>query len=175
MRIFFLLSFLESALIPIPIESLSIPLLTARRNPWPVALWGSISSTLGGVAGYLIGFALFGTLGQWMIEVYGFTEKFEQVKAQANENLWKGCWVVFLGAISPIPFKLVSIAAGAVSFSFPLFLLVAAFGRTLRYCLFALAFHIFGDKLRDWVQSRPRMMAAIIVVIMILGFGLLFI
>ncbi|MEM0969298.1 MAG: DedA family protein, partial [Verrucomicrobiota bacterium] len=56
MRIFFLISFLESALLPIPIESLSIPLFTARKNPWPIVIWGTVRSVAGGMVGYLIGF-----------------------------------------------------------------------------------------------------------------------
>ncbi len=175
MRIFFLVSFLESALLPIPIESLSIPLLTARKNPWPIALWGSVSSVLGGMVGYLIGFALFGTLGRWIIETYGVGEQYEQIKTIASENLWKASWVVFLGAITPIPFKLVSIACGAVQIPFLVFLAVAAFGRSLRYSLFALAFHVFGDRLRRVVHEHPRAMSALIIVVMIGGFALLFI
>lgn len=175
MRIFFLVSFLESALIPVPIESLSIPLLTARKNPWPVAFWGTISSVLGGVAGYFIGFALFESLGKWIIETYGVTEQFEQLKMGESENVGKGSWVIFMGAVSPIPFKLVSIAAGLIGFSFSIFLLVATFGRALRYSLFALAFHWFGDELRVLVHARPRLMSAIIIGIMIAGFVLLFV
>ncbi len=175
MRIFFLVSFLESALLPVPIESLSIPLLTARRNPWPIAVWGSLSSVLGGAAGFFIGYALFGTVGTWIVETYGVTAQYEDLKVQVSENMSKGSWVIFLGAVMPIPFKLVSIAAGAIGFSFPVFLLVAAFGRTLRYSAFALAFHFFGDHLRGFIHARPRLMSVVICVVMIAGFGLLFI
>lgn len=175
MRIFFLISFLESALLPVPIESLSIPLLTARKNPWPIAFWGSVSSVLGGVTGYLIGFFLFSTVGEWMIETYKMTEQFEQLKVQVAENIPKGSWIVFLGAVSPIPFKLVSIASGAIGFPFLIFFLVAAIGRSLRFIAFAVAFHFFGDQLRVLVKTRPKLMTVLILIVMILGFALLFI
>lgn len=175
MRIFFLLSFLESAFLPVPIESLSIPLLTARKNPWPIAFWGSVSSILGCIVGFLIGCFLLSTVGEWMISNYGMTEKFAEIKQVASENTAKGSWIVFLGAVSPIPFKLVSIAAGAIGFPFLIFLLIASIGRSLRFAAFAVAFHFFGDQLRGWVKTRPRMMTIIIVAVMVLGFALLFI
>jgi len=174
MRIFVLISFLESALLPIPIESLSIPLLTARKNPWPIAFWGSISSVLGGIAGYFIGFALFETLGQWIIQTYGMQEQYENLKITAASNLGKGAWLIIIGAITPIPFKLVSIACGAVHFHFLIFVLMAVIGRSARYFFFSLAFHIFGDRLRQFVHERPRLMTVVIVLVMIGGFALVF-
>lgn len=175
MRIFFLLSFLESAFLPVPIESVSLPLLTARKNPWPIAFWGSVSSVLGGIVGFLIGYFLLSSVGGWVINSFLGPDTFEKYKVLISENILKGAWFIFLGALTPIPFKLVAIAAGAIGYPFLVFLAVAIIGRSIRYIAFALAFHFFGDQLREWVKTRPRMMSLIIVVVMVLGFALLFI
>ena len=170
MRIFVVVSFLESALLPIPIETLSIPLLTSRSNPWPVAFWGSVSSVLGGAAGYFIGIALFDTLGRWLIELYGVTDQYMALTREASANLADGSWIIMVGAVTPIPFKLVSIAAGAIQFPFLVFVIVAALGRTLRFAAFALAFQCFGDRLRDVIHRRPRLVSTLVVVLLLGGF-----
>jgi len=173
MRIFFLISFLESAFLPIPVESLSIPLLTARENPWPIAIWGTVSSVLGGIVGYLIGLVLFETVGQLIINVYGLQEQYESITATADENLLKGSWIVLLGAVSPLPFKLVSIAAGTIGFHFLVFMVVATVGRAIRFFAFAAAFHFFGDRLRAIIHRYPRAMSVLVILVMLAGFGLL--
>jgi membrane protein YqaA with SNARE-associated domain len=175
MRIFVVVSFLESALLPIPVETLSIPLLTSRPNPWPVAFWGSLSSVLGGVAGYFIGLALFDTLGRWLIELYGVTDQYLALTREASADLSDGSWLIMVGAVTPIPFKLVSIAAGAVQFPFLVFVVVATLGRSLRFTAFAFAFHCFGDRLREIIHRRPTLISTLVVVLLIGGFAILLI
>lgn len=173
MRVFFLLSFLDSALLPIPVETLSLPMLAARRNPWPIAVWGTVASVLGGIAGYLIGYALLNSVGMWLSDLYGLTARFEELKSEADANLASGAWIVFVGAVAPIPFKLVTIAAGAIGFSFPLFLLVSSVGRGVRFAAFSLGFHFFGDELRGLLSAHLRGAAAVVLVVMVAGMAMI--
>ncbi len=173
-RAFGTLSFLESALIPIPVESLYLPLLAARRDRiWFLALLGTITSVAGGIVGYIIGIALFESVGKWILSMYQAVEKFEDFRFEMAQSPQRGGMLVLLGAITPIPYKVICIAAGAIGYFFPLFILLAAIGRATRYYAFALAFYLFGPAIHSFMETRPRVMSGIVVGVLVLGFVVL--
>ena len=73
---------------------------------------------LGGLAGYAIGYALLETVGQWIIHLYGLGDRVAEF--QAAYNRW-GLWIILIKGLTPIPFKLVTIASGMAHFSLPAF------------------------------------------------------
>jgi len=170
-RVFALVSFLESALIPIPVESIFLPLMVSRRKEgWKFALIGTVTSVLGGSLGYLIGFALLETVGKALIDFYKMADTFESIRQQMGTEWQRGGWMIFLGAVTPIPYKVVSIASGTLSYPFLLFVIISIVGRGLRYFGYALAFALFGDAITHLTTTRPRLVGAVVAAIMVIGF-----
>ncbi|MFK8014616.1 MAG: YqaA family protein [Gammaproteobacteria bacterium] len=128
------LSFAESSFFPIPPDVMLAPMTLAQpHRAWRLALITTIASVLGGIAGYLIGtFAL-----NWVLPIlieHGYDHHFETSK------LWFAKWgvlAVLIAGFSPIPYKVFTITAGAVSMSMPLFVAASVVGRGARFFLIA--------------------------------------
>jgi membrane protein YqaA with SNARE-associated domain len=126
------LSFAESSFFPIPPDVMLMPMSMAKPNKWVYfALLTTIASVLGGIAGYLLG-AFSAEWVESMITNWGYTEKYEHIKALFNE--W-GIWIIFAAGFSPIPYKLFTISAGILSMAFVPFVLVSLMGRGARFFL----------------------------------------
>jgi len=126
------LSFAESSFFPIPPDVMLMPMSMAKPNKWfYFALLTTIASVLGGIAGYLLG-AFSAEWVESIITNWGYTEKYEHIKALFNE--W-GIWIIFIAGFSPIPYKLFTISAGILSMAFIPFVLISLLGRGARFFL----------------------------------------
>ncbi|MBF0471575.1 MAG: DedA family protein [Gammaproteobacteria bacterium] len=148
------LSFAESSFFPIPPDVMLAPMVLAQpQRAWRYALVTTLASTLGGVAGYLLGYFGFGLLQPWLVEL-GYADKLQQ--AMEWFDLW-GIWVVLLAGFSPIPYKLFTISAGVLVMNLPLFILASAVGRGARFYLVAGAVRWGGPRmeplLRQYVEQ----------------------
>lgn len=167
-----IVSFLESAFLPVPVDPFALPVMMAnRKRLWQAAIVASLASVAGGCLGYLIGVFLMDTFGAWIIDSYGLSAQFEAFKTNLNVH---GIWMIALAAISPIPFKLGAIAAGAVSFSFPLFFLTALICRSLRFFAIALAIYLLGPSFHKFLKERVVLTSVILVAVTIAGFAALY-
>ena len=102
--IFFLcfIAFIESSFFPIPPDIILIPMILAvRESAWKVAFFCTISSVLGGIGGYGIGYYFFELIGSEVLELYNYVTKFEQF--QSTYDAW-GAWVVFFAGVTPFPY-----------------------------------------------------------------------
>lgn len=164
-------SFLESALLPLSVDVIALPMMIGSpKNAFKVAHVALLASLAGGLLGYLIGFAFLETLGQWIISTYRLETAFQKFQQQAAENVWAAATAIFLGAVTPIPFKLVCIGAGVLKINLALFLAVAFAGRALRFYVFALAFRLFGPYVRTWVAQHLKWIGLLLIVVTLLGF-----
>ena len=104
-----IVSFCESSFFPIPPDVMVVPMILARRNQayW-IATVCTVSSVLGAVLGYGIGMFLYDSVGQWLIRFYGMGEGIEQFREQFRT--W-GTEIILIKGLTPIPFKLVTIAS----------------------------------------------------------------
>lgn len=128
------LSFAESSFFPIPPDVMLAPMSLAKpEKAWYYAALTTITSVLGGIAGYLIGMFAFGFIEPVLHDV-GYWEKFLKVKEWFVE--W-GFWAIFIAGFSPVPYKLFTISAGVISMSFLPFVLASAIGRGARFYLVA--------------------------------------
>ncbi len=136
------LSFAESSFFPVPPDVLLAPMTLAHPDRgWRYATLVTITSVLGGLFGYLIGLYAM-ELVEPLIVQWGLHPSYENAKALFDEY---GIWIVFLAGFSPIPYKLFTISAGALTMSLPLFLLASLVGRGARFYLVA-AFVIWGGE-----------------------------
>lgn len=128
------LSFAESSFFPIPPDVMLIPMALARpQRAWLLALITTATSVLGGLAGYLIGVLAVDALLPF-IERIGYLQAFEQ--AQNWFDRW-GLLAVLAAGFSPIPYKIFTIAAGALGLFLPGFVLMSLLGRGARFFLVA--------------------------------------
>ena len=115
-------AFAESSFFPIPPDVMLIPMILAdRRKAWWYATLATIASVIGGIAGYAIGYYVFEYIGEPILRIYGYGAKFEEAKRLFNE--W-GVWILIAKGWTPLPYKLLTISAGA--FHMPLLPFIAA-------------------------------------------------
>lgn len=142
--IFAFISFVESAIVPIIIDPFLVALILFRRELWlryiAIAI---IFSILGGICGYLIGWLFYDWLGSRIIETYGLQESFTWVVERVDANAFV---FVLLGALTPIPYKLVAIASGVLTLNPFTFLVASIIGRTLRLGLVGWATYLVGPR-----------------------------
>ncbi|MDO6442805.1 MULTISPECIES: YqaA family protein [unclassified Marinobacter] len=160
-----LASFLESILIPIPLEALLIPLMQARRSQIfilsTIALLGCL---VGASVGYFVGYFVFDAIGQQLVEMVSTPEQFESVRGRMEED---GFWFILSVGVIPVPFQIAMLAAGATSYSFFLFMLASALSRALRYYGLGLLVLIAGNRAQA-IFERHKVSAAIVITVMVL-------
>lgn len=163
-----IVAFLESSIFPIPPDVMILPMiLAARQNAWRIAGIATIASVLGGFAGYGVGMFLFESLGQPLITFYGYAENFAEFQALYQE--W-GAWIVFGAGLTPFPFKVITIASGAVALDPVIFGIAAVLARGLRFYLEAALLWKFGPPIRAFVEDRLGLFTALFFVALIGGF-----
>ncbi len=140
--IFLGVAFAESSFFPLPPDLMMIPMVVANRNlAWRLAFWGTVASVLGGAVGYFIGSALYATVGQWLIDLYHLqagAAKFHQ-----GYNEW-GFWIIVLKGLTPVPYKIVTIASGMANYPFWSFIGASVIARSFRFFLLAGLLWKFG-------------------------------
>ncbi len=165
------ISFAESSVFPIPPDALLIPMCLARpQHAWRFALICTVSSVLGGALGYYIGYALFEVLAQPIIRFYHYEAAFERFKATYAE--W-GLWVILVKGATPIPYKIVTIASGAASFNFGVFMLASIATRGARFFLVAALLRFYGEPVRIFIERRLTLVTTLAVLGVLGGFALL--
>lgn len=124
------LSFAESSFFPIPPDVMLMPMVMAEPSKWRwFATLTTLTSVLGGIAGYIIGFFAFETLEPLIIQ-WGYGEKLALAESWFSE--W-GVWIVFVAGFSPIPYKIFTITAGALSMALIPFIVASIIGRGARF------------------------------------------
>jgi len=160
-----LASFLESTIVPVPLEAVMVPLMQARRESlWKIALMATIGCIIGAIFGYALGYYLFDIIGQWLIDTFFSQNQFENVKQQMQSQ---GFWFVMTLGIAPIPFQVAMLAAGATQFSLPLFLLATVIARAIRYFGLAIVVYYAGDKAEQLIK-RYKLKAVIVITLVVL-------
>ncbi|NVK20173.1 MAG: DedA family protein [Methylocystaceae bacterium] len=169
--ILFVVAFAESSFFPIPPDIMLIPMvLMARDQAWKIAFICTLASVLGGIAGYGIGYGLFETVAQPILEFYNAMDKFEAVKALYNEH---GVLIVFSAGFSPIPYKLFTIASGVTQMDVTSFAITSLIGRGLRFFLIAALLWKFGAPIKTFIEQHLGKLTLIFVLVLVGGFTLL--
>ena len=164
-------SFMESSFFPLPPDILLIPMILAdKTRAWRLAFICTITSVVGGFLGYAIGYYLFTSIGNWIIDFYNCSSAYEAVKE--NFRQW-GFLLICLKGLTPIPFKILTIASGALQFNLVEFLVASLIARSLRFYIVAGILWRFGSWAREFIERYlPWVLTASLGVI-ILGFIML--
>lgn len=162
-------SFAESSFFPIPPDALLVPIILARRDQaYRIAIICTLASVLGGVLGYGIGYFLYDSLGQWLVRIYHMEGRIQDLRALYDE--W-GAAVILIKGLTPVPFKLVTIASGFFSFNFPLFVLLAGITRAFRFLLIAFLLKRFGAPVQAFIERRMNLIGFAVLVALVAGFA----
>ncbi len=162
-------SFVESSVFPIPPDVLMIPMiLAAPRRAWVIAAVATLSSVLGGLAGYWIGAELFQQLGRPVLEFYGKADRFEEFRQSYNAF---GAWAVLIAGLTPFPFKVVTILSGATALNLPIFVVASIVARALRFFVVAALLRAFGPPIRDFIEQRLGLVFSLFCVALFGGFA----
>lgn len=161
-------SFAEASFFPLPPDILLLPMVLARRAmAFSLAGICTVGSVIGGLLGYAIGALLMDTVGQWVMQTYHLEKAFQTFHEQFNHY---GVWVILAKGLTPIPFKLVTIASGAAHFDLGLFVLSAALTRGARFYLVAWLGKAFGDPIKIFVERYLNWVALGVLALIIIGF-----
>ena len=129
-----IVSFIESSFFPIPPDVMLAPMcLATPRRAWFFALLTTLTSVAGGLFGYLIGYFALDLLMPWL-QTSAYWPAYETAVKWFEE--W-GFWAIFIAGFSPIPYKVFTIAAGAMSMALIPFTLASFIGRGLRFFIVA--------------------------------------
>lgn len=164
-------SFAESSFFPIPGDVLMIPMMLARpRDAWRIAAVATISSVAGGLLGYAIGFYGFNLIGRPILEFYHVMHGYDALKAGFAQ--W-GVWIIIIKGLTPIPYKLVTIASGVAHFDLFAFIGASIISRSIRFFLIAALLWWFGPSVRDFIERRLMLVTSVFAVGLVGGFAII--
>lgn len=140
-------SFVESSFFPIPPDAMLVPMVLARPDrAWRTAAVCTVASVLGGLLGYAIGFYAYEALGSLVVSAHDY----EAYRAAYAE--W-GLWVILIKGLTPIPYKLVTIASGLAQFDLGVFILASVATRGARFFLVAALLRAYGEPIRSFIEK----------------------
>ncbi len=161
-------SFAESSFFPIPPDVMLIPMILARRSKaFIYASLATVSSVLGGLFGYAIGYLLFEAVGVPILNFYGKADEFAGFTQLFADY---GVWILIIKGMTPIPYKLMTIAAGVAHMDVLAFVLASIVARALRFFIVAALLYFFGEPIRVFIEKRLTLVTSAFVVLLVGGF-----
>jgi membrane protein YqaA with SNARE-associated domain len=162
-------SFIESSVFPIPPDIVLIPMcISNRRKSFHYAGICTVSSVLGGLLGYAIGYFLFEEIGQKIINLYGMADKFGALQGKYAE--WGG-WIIFAKGLTPFPYKIITILSGVLHLGLPVFIVASIFSRAIRFYLVAGLVWKYGAPIQTFIEKRLMLVTCFFLLLLIGGFA----
>jgi membrane protein YqaA with SNARE-associated domain len=145
-----------------------IPMALAdRKRALLLAAWCTFTSVVGGMVGYVIGAFLYDSVGHWVVSVYGGGSKLEEFRAAFAAN---AVWIILGKGLTPIPFKLVTIAAGFAKYDFGMFVMLSIITRAGRFFLVAGLIYFFGDRISNFLEKWLEWVMLGFAIVVVAGF-----
>ena len=168
----FAVAFAEASFFPLPPDLLLIPMILSRpQRAWWLAGICTAGSVAGGLLGYWIGATLFNQLAAPVVHFYHAEHAY-----QSFLEIYKryGFWAILIKGLTPIPFKLVTIASGAAHLDLGKFVLACVITRGGRFFLAeAIPLRLYGDRARVFIDRRLGLVSFGFLLLAILGVVLL--
>ena len=161
------ISIIESIIFPIPVDPFLAGLtLAAPKKAFKFALFCTVGSVIGGVIGWLLGYFVGPSIENILLNIPWFTEeKFKAVKLAYNEN---GMLIIFLGAFTPLPYKIITVTSGMAGINIFGFLLMSFVGRGIRFFLVAYLIKFFGMPALLFLQKHLLLSSSIFGIVIII-------
>lgn len=162
------IAFIESSVFLVPADVLFLPMALAKpARAYRYALVATVASTLGGIAGYLLGYFAYEAIAKPVLEFYGKFDSFETLRTCTGEDTLM-VLLVTSGLSHLPPIKVVTILAGVVQISFMFFVLSCLIARGARFFALAWALRRYGDPIRGFIEKRLGLLAAAAAAVLIL-------
>jgi len=166
------LSFIESSFFPIPPDPLLLAMGAGRPDrALRYALVTTVASVAGALLGYAIGALLMDTVGEWLLNLYD-----PDRALWARVETWYlkyGVFALLVAAITPIPYKVFTIASGALGMAILPFMFFSFIGRGFRFGLEGVLLRFYGAPIVAWINKWFDLVAVGFTVLLIGGFVLL--
>jgi len=161
------IAFVESSVFLVPADVLFLPMALARPSrAYRYAAVATAASTLGGIAGYMLGSFAYEAMARPILDFYGKLSAFEELKACTGDDTLM-LLLVTSGLAHLPPIKVVTILAGVAQISFGFFVLSCIIARGARFFALAWALRRFGEPIRDFIERRLGLIAALAAIILI--------
>jgi len=166
-----ILAIAESSFFPIPVDVLLIALaVSLPKRSFVYGLYTSVFSILGGVGGYLIGLKFMELIGWPIVEFYGYQEQFLSLSSTFQKYNF---FAVLTAALTPIPYKVFTITAGAVKANFLEFFVASVIGRSLRFFAEATLIYFLGERVKGFIEKYFNLLSIVFMILLIGGFLLI--
>ena len=160
-------SFIEAIFFPIPPDVLLIPMILANiKRAWLYAFVTTITSVIGGLVGYAIGYLAYEQIAEPLLLSLGKQAAVSLFSNSINEN---GFLIVLTAGISPIPFKVVSVMSGFTQMPVFVFLLSALLGRATRFFVVATLLKYYGEAIKSFIETYLGWLFLVFIAFIILG------
>jgi membrane protein YqaA with SNARE-associated domain len=160
-------SFVESSFFPVPPDIMLIPMALARPDrAWRYAAICTLTSVAGGMLGYLIGALLYDSVGLWIVRAWGYGDKIEAIR-QAFADY--GAWIILGKGVTPIPYKIVTIASGFAGYNFVSFVALSLLTRGVRFFAEAFLLKRYGPRARGIIEKRLGFWVTISALVLVAG------
>ena len=167
----FAISFIESSFFPIPPDIMIIPMVLATQNKaYKIASVATLASVLGGCFGYAIGVFGYEVIAKPLLEFYGYMENFHKFENYYHQY---GAWIVFIAGLTPIPYKLITIASGIVRLDFSIFIVASILARGMRFYLIAWLLKRYGEPMKSFIEKNLNLLSIVFVLLLIGGFAII--
>ena len=167
-----LVSFVVSSFFPIPPDVMIVPMVIAKKKEFIKIFYiASIFSVLGGILGYLIGY-LFFDLAMYVIELYNYEDKVENLKSNMSKGSGFLAWlsILFLAGFTPLPYKAFTISSGLIAFNLPIFIIVSLVSRSLRFFIVAFLSYKFGELFTEYMNKHGSKWSTVIGILIVIIF-----
>ncbi|WP_425058150.1 hypothetical protein SCACP_27980 [Sporomusa carbonis] len=161
----FVISFIESIFSPILPDVLLVPMaLSAPEKAIYYGAIATVASVLGGFLGYAIG----NKFGLPALNRYVPPQHLASINKLVQKY---GGWAIFVGALAPIPYKFITITAGALRIRMPIFIAASIFGRAKRFLLEGILIFYYGPRAIDALQgSSSKLWLSLFAVMIAIAF-----
>ena len=160
-------SFIEAIFFPIPPDVLLIPMILANiKRAWLYAFVTTITSVIGGLVGYAIGYLAYEQIAEPLLLSLGKQAAMNLFSISINEN---GFLIVLTAGISPIPFKVVSVMSGFTQMPLFVFLLSALLGRATRFFVVATLLKYYGEAIKSFIETYLGWLFLVFIALIVLG------
>jgi membrane protein YqaA with SNARE-associated domain len=83
-----------------------------------------------------------------------------------------GHWIILIKGVTPIPYKLVTIASGFAGYSLFWFVVLSVITRGIRFAMLAGAMHYFAEPIRRIMERHFGLVMGLVLGFVVVGFGL---
>ncbi len=155
------IAFIESSVFLVPADVLFVPMALARpERAYRYALVATLASTLGGIAGYLLGAYAYDAIARPALEFYGKLDDFEQLRACAGRETTM-LLLVTSGLSHLPPIKVVTILSGVIQVGLTFFIISCLIFRGARFYALAWALKRYGEPIKAFIEKRLGLIAGV--------------